>query len=126
LFAAYHREDESFFSSDDNKYHGKDAKSNETNGDSSHKVPNLHLYPTLAASLLVANGAFLLAFATRRYLRTVTLMTLKQEPALFPIDTKGTLTAVAATACSTITSLALVLSTSIQPSESKSGVDKRR
>lgn len=73
-------------------------------------INNLLFYPTLASALLVGNGAFLLVFATRRYLRTVTLMTRHMDHSLFPIDTKGTLIAVAVTASSTLTSLGLVLS----------------
>ncbi len=75
---------------------------------------NLHLYPTLAAALLVGNGVFLLAFATRRYLRTVVLMTRQMDIPLFPIDTRGTLIAVAVTASSTFVSLGLVFSTATQ------------
>jgi uncharacterized membrane protein YidH (DUF202 family) len=74
------------------------------------RLENIHLYPTLAAALLVGNGAFLLSFATRRYLRTVSLMTMKNEPGFFPIDTKGTLLAIAVTASSSVVSLGLILS----------------
>jgi uncharacterized membrane protein YidH (DUF202 family) len=60
------------------------------------------IYP--ASALLVANGAFLLAFATRRYLRTVSLL----QNGQFLVDTRGTLIAVMGTALSTVTSLVLV------------------
>ena len=64
------------------------------------------LQPVFAASaLLVGNGAFLLLFATRRYLRIIHALTKDQ----FPIDTKGPLLAVVVTASSTITSLGLLL-----------------
>lgn len=88
------------------------SKDHEPNSASSSNSirQHLHFYPTLASALLVGNGAFLLAFATRRYLRTVTLMTRHMDNPLFPIDAKGTLTAVAVTASSTLVSLGLVLS----------------
>lgn len=111
LFAAYHQDKVG----ERNFPRGHE---NPTEPTTESVIANLHLYPTLAASLLVGNGAFLLIFATRRYLRTVALMTLKQEPALFPIDTKGTLTAVAVTACSSVASLGLVLSTTMQQTPS--------
>lgn len=62
-----------------------------------------HIYP--ASALLVSNGAFLLLFATRRYLRTIHW--LMQDK--FPVDTRGTLLAILVTATSTVTSLGLVL-----------------
>ena len=71
-----------------------------------HRYGNDSLEPNYPASgLLVANGAFLLAFATRRYLKTVAALTQDK----FPIDTRGTLLAVLVTATSTITSLSLII-----------------
>ena len=61
------------------------------------------IYP--ASALLVGNGAFLLTFATRRYLRTIHYLMQDQ----FSIDTRGTLLAIVVTATSTLTSLGLVL-----------------
>eukprot|EP00934_Nitzschia_sp_Nitz4_P007030 Nitzschia sp. Nitz4//scaffold60_size111251//50543//51223//NITZ4_004149-RA/size111251-exonerate_protein2genome-gene-0.59-mRNA-1//1//CDS//3329555570//7020//frame0 len=58
-----------------------------------------------AAALLVANGAFLLTFATRRYLGCIQHLLQDQ----FLVDTRGALVAVLVTAVSTVTSLGLVL-----------------
>ena len=74
---------------------------NEEDGDQFYQQK--HIYP--ASALLVANGAFLLVFATRRYLRTIHW--LMQDK--FPIDTQGTLLAILVTATSTVSSLGLVL-----------------
>ena len=67
-----------------------------------------YIYP--ASALLVGNGAFLLGFATRRYLRTVTLL----QNDKFLVDTRGTLFAVMMTAFSTLTSLCMVMQSELQ------------
>ena len=115
LFTAFHQSNE-WSGRDKMNTKGDDAENGKRSAESSATsssrltLDHLHFYPTLAAALLVGNGAFLLAFATRRYLRTVTLMTRNLDQGLFPIDTKGTLMAVAVTASSTLASLGLVLS----------------
>ena len=94
MFAAYHRYN--------------DAEDYDLNADKGHiRLPTEQIYP--ASALLVANGAFLLVFATRRYLQTVAALTKEK----FPIDTRGTLMAVVATASSTLTSLGLVLQANV-------------
>jgi uncharacterized membrane protein YidH (DUF202 family) len=55
--------------------------------------------------VLVANGAFLLVFATRRYVRVLKALLEKDQ---FPIDIPGTLAAIMVTAVGTISSLGLV------------------
>jgi uncharacterized membrane protein YidH (DUF202 family) len=85
MFAAYHRYDEG--------------------------LPKEEIYP--ASALLVGNGVFLLLFATRRYLRMVSLLTQDK----FPIDTRGTLLSILVTATSTVASLGLVLNAEYQKAE---------
>jgi len=68
-----------------------------------------------ASALLVANGTFLLAFATRRYLRIVKAI----RADTFPIETRGTLIAVFGTAASTLASLSIVLNAELQSKKRK-------
>lgn len=60
----------------------------------------------------MANGAFLLVFATRRYLVVIRAL----QAHKFPIDIRGTLTAVVLTAASTMTSLSLMVSAEVMMS----------
>lgn len=57
-----------------------------------------------ASALLIGNGTFLLLFATRRYMAV--LAALQRDK--FPIQTTGTLWAVAVTAANTVAALAIV------------------
>lgn len=118
LFAAYHQQQQDEGTKGTARVVNKKSHTNNTDIDNdeysswmldSSKFENIHLYPTIAAALLVSNGAFLLVFATRRYLRMVTLMTMKVDSGFFPIDTQGTLLAVAITASSSVVSLGLIL-----------------
>lgn len=90
LAAAYHR----------NEDH---SRSDNTKMDFSTSVAR-QVLP--ASALLIANGAFLLAFATRRY--AAVLSALKRD--MFPIDARGTLMAIVFTSVNTIASLAIVCS----------------
>ena len=87
LFAAYHQN----FSTRDDEI--------------SERTSQQKYYTYPASALLVGNGAFLLTFATRRYLRTIHYLMRDK----FPIDTRGTLMAIVVTASSTLSSLGLVL-----------------
>jgi uncharacterized membrane protein YidH (DUF202 family) len=78
MFAAYHRQDD---------------------------APPMEAQIIPACLLLMGNGAFLLLFATRRYIRVVQHL----QSNRFPIDTKGTLLAVFWTAATTVTSMGLVV-----------------
>ena len=59
-----------------------------------------------AVLLLLVNGGYLLVFATSRYLRVIKLLI---DQGKFPIDTRGTMTAVVVTAISTLGSMGIVL-----------------
>ena len=59
----------------------------------------------LPSGILVANGTFLLLFATRRYVQVC--QTLQHNK--FPLDTRGTFGAIVVTSVGTLTSLGLVL-----------------
>ena len=100
LFAAYHRYE--LFEAGGPADHRPFA-------DDTSTADRFYIYP--AAALLVGNGAGLLVFATRRYLRTVSL--LRQDQ--FLVDTRGTLLAVLGTALSTLTSLGLVVQAQQRP-----------
>jgi uncharacterized membrane protein YidH (DUF202 family) len=84
------------------------ASIEDCSSDGTRLMQRKHIYP--ASALLVVNGAFLLTFATRRYLRTVHY--LMQDK--FVLDTRGTMMAIVVTASSTLTSLGLVLRAEIQ------------
>lgn len=58
-----------------------------------------------ACAILLANGAFLLTFATRRYLAVINAI---QHHSQFPIQIKGALFAVALTGLGTISSIGIV------------------
>lgn len=64
-----------------------------------------------SAGILIANGGFLLAFATRRYLRV--LHSLQHN--MFPLDINGTLSTILLTAVGTSTALGLVAHTEFRP-----------
>lgn len=68
------------------------------------------------SSILIGNGAFLLLFATRRYVRVVKAL----QSDRFPLDTKGTLAAVFVTAVGTISSLGLILRAEMKESDQNS------
>ena len=79
---------------------------------------NLRMDIVLPSGILICNGAFLLLFATRRYMKVVNA--LQSSDKLFPIDTKGTLMAIIITAIGTITSLGLIVQTELSLSSSQS------
>jgi len=72
-----------------------------------------------ACSLLMGNGAFLLVFATRRYLTLISAL----QNHKFIIDIRGTLGAVVLTAASTVTSLGLVASAEMERKEQKNEIN---
>jgi uncharacterized membrane protein YidH (DUF202 family) len=86
LFAAYHRQQAEQERDDDND--------------------SLIFRIVPACALLMGNGAFLLTFATRRYLTVISAL----QNHKFIIDIRGTIAAVVVTAVSTVTSLGLIAS----------------
>jgi uncharacterized membrane protein YidH (DUF202 family) len=82
-----------------------------------HRTGTVHIDVEKAAGLLIANGAFLLLFATRRY--WTVLQALRNDK--FVVNPGETLMAVAVTALSTIASLVLVwgVETSLKEKEKK-------
>jgi uncharacterized membrane protein YidH (DUF202 family) len=72
-----------------------------------------------ASALLIANGGFLLVFATRRYLTVVSAL----KQGRFLVDTRGPLTAVLLTSISTVTSLGLALPAEVA-SNHRNGIKK--
>ena len=100
LFAAYHRREVE--DQENNSYQRSgDRRIDYYKEEESSFSKAAHI----ASALLVANGSFLLLFATRRYVRTIELLNKHQ----FPIDIRGTLLAVCVTASSTVASLGLVV-----------------
>jgi uncharacterized membrane protein YidH (DUF202 family) len=73
----------------------------------SNEIP-INIVP--ACALLIANGGFLLVFATRRYLTVVSAL----RQGRFLVDTRGPLTAVLLTGISTVTSLGLALHVEVE------------
>lgn len=103
LFAAYHRK----------------ASENIDSLDAEYDTIWSRIVP--ACGLLIGNGAFLLVFATRRYLTVISALRNNQ----FVIDIRGTLTAVGCTAVSSIMSLGLMASAELEKPKPIVGETKR-
>ena len=121
MFAAYHR------NNNNNKNaatattdESKDSTATRTQQQQEHSSSSFDLRMDIAlpSGILICNGAFLLLFATRRYMKVVNA--LQSSDKLFPIDTKGTLMAIIITAIGTITSLGLIVKTELSSSSSSS------
>ena len=121
LFAAYHR-----YHTDDEEEEDDDVNNiNEEPGRVQHhhhqqqQQRQQHHLTTMknkivpACALLIANGGFLLIFATRRYLTLVSALRRDQ----YIVDTRGTLMAILITSISTVTSLGLAFKAQIQDND---------
>ena len=73
----------------------------------------------LPSGVLIANGTFLLLFATRRYVKVCQAL----QSNTFPLDTRGTFFAIGVTALGTVTSLGLVLNTELNKKTNPSSSD---
>ena len=118
MFAAYHRNNNN--NNTTAKDESKDSTATRTQQQQEHSSSSFDLRMDIAlpSGILICNGAFLLLFATRRYMTVV--KALQSSDKLFPIDTKGTLMAIIITAIGTITSLGLIVKTELSSSSSSS------
>lgn len=107
MFAAYHR-------------NVLQENSPEAPSASKESLPvDLRMEIVWPSGILIGNGAFLLLFATRRYVRVVKAL----QSDRFPLDTRGTLSAVCVTAIGTLSSLALIIKAELEDSTRDSSQD---